>query len=150
MNQRTQIFILAVGAYLILLTFYGIFWFDSNALTLEGEEGSKGSTIYHQCQRQTPDWRARGCKNQDYDISNWRKKTVSVIITFQSEKPEHISMTIHSILCRTPDKLLKEIILVDDFNTKPLPDYISQMPRVKLIHNKKREGLIKSRVNGKR
>merc|ERR1712038_685336 len=63
--------------------------------------------------------------------------------------------TVHSILNRTPDSLLEEIILVDDQSThgylkSSLERYIRLLPKVRLLRNKVREGLIKSRMNGAR
>lgn len=60
-----------------------------------------------------------------------------------------------SVLNRTPEELLEEIILVDDFSDKPhmkmvLQDYIATQlpPKVRLIRTEKREGLIRARVIG--
>ena len=49
--------------------------------------------------------------------------------------------------------MLTEIILVDDFSDKvhlkqKLTDYISKLPRTRLIRNSRRYGLIRSRVIG--
>ena len=61
--------------------------------------------------------------------------------------------TVHSVLERTPEHLLKEIVLVDDFSDKehtkqPLDDYMSQFPKVKIVRMPKREGLIRARLKG--
>lgn len=62
---------------------------------------------------------------------------------------------IWSVLNRTPDELLEEILLVDDFSDKlhlqqNLDDYLAtkMSNKVKLIRTKKREGLIRARVIG--
>lgn len=62
---------------------------------------------------------------------------------------------IWSVLNRTPDELLEEIIIVDDFSDKvhlleTLEEYMStSLPRkVKLVRTEKREGLIRARVIG--
>lgn len=62
---------------------------------------------------------------------------------------------IWSVLNRTPDELLEELILVDDLSTKAhlmktFDEYISKtLPtKVKLIRTKQREGLIRARVIG--
>lgn len=59
------------------------------------------------------------------------------------------------MLNRTPDELLEEILLVDDFSDKlhlkqNLDDYLitNKLTKVKLIRTEKREGLIRARVIG--
>ena len=66
-----------------------------------------------------------------------------------------ISRTIHSIIDRTPDVLLSEIILIDDFSDlrhlgPKLEKYVSKHfdSRVKLIRLNQRHGLIKARLVG--
>ncbi|CRK88372.1 CLUMA_CG002149, isoform A, partial [Clunio marinus] len=61
--------------------------------------------------------------------------------------------TVHSVLDRSPDHLITEIILVDDFShfdhlKKPLEDYFAKYPKVKILRNDEREGLIRSRITG--
>lgn len=59
--------------------------------------------------RPLPDTRPQICQTLTYDIE--RLPTVSVIIPFFNEAPTILVRTIHSILNRSPDKLLQEIIL---------------------------------------
>lgn len=79
---------------------------------------------------------------------------VSVIIIFHNEHLSTLLRTCYSVLNRTPDKLLTEIILVDDASTIPdlgndLTVYIrTSLPMVKLIRLEQRSGLIKARVVG--
>lgn len=61
---------------------------------------------------------------------------------------------IYSVLNRSPNELLKELILVDDSSDKPhlkkpLDEYIDSGPsKLKLVRTEKREGLIRARVIG--
>ena len=97
------------------------------------------------------DTRPELCQRTKYDVSDFAP--TSVIIPFYNEALSMLLRTIHSILSRTPDVLLQEIILVDDASTYPylqssLNDYIALIPKVKLVRNEKREGLVRSRLIG--
>lgn len=111
---------------------------------------------------------AKECNDIKYNIDEL--PNVSVIIIFTNEIFSALVRTIWSVINRTPKKLLKEIILVDDFSDKDylketLRDYIdiylNTIPRdpnlsddnddlVKLIHLPERLGLIKARLEGAR
>lgn len=77
---------------------------------------------------------------------------------FYNEHPATLFRSINTILIRTPKHLLKEIILVDDNSdleelTANLEEGILKLninSKIKLIKNKEREGLIRSRVFGAR
>lgn len=62
--------------------------------------------------------------------------------------------TVHSVMNRTPDYILHEILLVDDFSDKAnlkgkLDKYIEKFNgKVRIIRNKEREGLIRTRSRG--
>ena len=61
--------------------------------------------------------------------------------------------TIHSIVNRSPDHLLEEILLIDDKSTmehlkEPLDEYIKQFDKVRIIHSEDRLGLIRCRMKG--
>ncbi|KAG8510431.1 Polypeptide N-acetylgalactosaminyltransferase 5 [Galemys pyrenaicus] len=61
--------------------------------------------------------------------------------------------SVHSVLNRSPLHLIKEILLVDDFSTKDylkdkLDKYMSQFPKVRVLHLKERHGLIRARLAG--
>ncbi|ELU15390.1 hypothetical protein CAPTEDRAFT_176329 [Capitella teleta] len=103
--------------------------------------------------RDIPDTRPEICRHFSYDLETFPK--VSVIIPFYNEALSMLLRTIHSVLRRTPEKLLEEIILVDDKSTDPwlhesLDHYVNLLPKVKLIRNAKRVGLIVSRMTGAR
>lgn len=108
---------------------------------------------------------ARECNDIKYNIDEL--PDVSVIVIFTNEIFSALVRTVWSVINRTPKKLLKEIILVDDFSDKDylkdtLRDYIdiywNTLPRdegsgdedglVKLIHLPQRLGLIKARLKG--
>ncbi|RCN39609.1 glycosyltransferase, group 2 family protein [Ancylostoma caninum] len=77
----------------------------------------------------------------------------SVVVCFHNEAWSVLLRTVHSVLERTPDKLLNELILVDDFSDmphtkEPLARYMAQFPKVKILRMEKREGLIRARLRG--
>ncbi|XP_021377218.1 polypeptide N-acetylgalactosaminyltransferase 1-like [Mizuhopecten yessoensis] len=104
--------------------------------------------------RSIPDTRHKECLTQTYpDVSTM--PTVSVVIIFCDEALQLILRNIHSILDKSPPHLIHEIILVDDKSTldylkDDLDLYVSYLPNVRVIHNKNREGLVKSRMIGAR
>lgn len=56
------------------------------------------------------------CKEKKYDYYNLPK--TSVIIAFYNEAWSTLLRTVHSVLETSPDILLEEIILVDDYSDK--------------------------------
>ncbi|XP_072331415.1 polypeptide N-acetylgalactosaminyltransferase 13 isoform X1 [Scyliorhinus torazame] len=101
--------------------------------------------------RTLPDVRLEGCKTKVYqdDLPD-----TSVVIVFHNEAWSTLLRTIHSVLIRSPKKVLREIILVDDdserdFLKKPLENYVKnlQVP-VKIIRMEQRSGLIRARLRG--
>lgn len=104
--------------------------------------------------RTLPDVRDPSCKNLKYPNVRQLPQT-SVIICFHNEAWSVLLRTVHSIINRSPRRLIKEIILVDDFSNKPhlgqqLEDYVRPLGIVKVVRAKKREGLIRARLLGAR
>jgi len=100
--------------------------------------------------RAIPDIRHKGCKSKLYHAT---LPTVSVVIPFYNEHWTTLLRTFHSVIDRSPSKLLKEIILVDDASTKPelkiqLDDYLGKMSKVTVIRLRERAGLITARLEG--
>jgi len=103
--------------------------------------------------RAVPDTRLDECKFWHYH-ENLPK--ASVVIVFHNEGRSVLLRTVHSIINRTPGQFLEEVLLVDDFSDKPelmegLERYIKIFRgMVRLVRNKEREGLIRSRSRGAR
>ncbi|KAG8506140.1 Inactive polypeptide N-acetylgalactosaminyltransferase-like protein 5, partial [Galemys pyrenaicus] len=116
-------------------------------------------------ERDLPDTRHNMCHYKRYPN---KLPTASVIICFHNEEFNALFRTVSSIVARTPQHLLEEIILIDDMSdfgkTEPKTcatprrqhdlkgklDYHLEIFRgkIKLIRNKKREGLVRCRLIG--
>ncbi|XP_077599949.1 polypeptide N-acetylgalactosaminyltransferase 12 [Stigmatopora nigra] len=91
------------------------------------------------------------CKDVHYDYRSL--PTTSVVIAFYNEAWSTLLRTVHSVLETTPDILLKELILVDDYSDRdhlkePLENYLSNLRKVRLIRATQREGLVRARLLG--
>ncbi|CRL04953.1 CLUMA_CG018212, isoform A [Clunio marinus] len=100
--------------------------------------------------RELPDIRTDYCKNMKYS-ENLPK--VSVILVFHNEAMSMILRSIHSILNRSPEHLLGEIVLIDDCSDIenlriPLKKEVDKLPKVRIIRSPTRIGLIKARMMG--
>jgi polypeptide N-acetylgalactosaminyltransferase len=103
--------------------------------------------------RSLPDARPYECSRVVYPLRSLG--TASIVIIYTNEIWSALIRTIWSVWNRTPDPLLNEIILVDDFSDKdelkdPLDKYIAYYfdERVKIIRLNQREGLIRARLKG--
>ncbi|XP_046442678.1 N-acetylgalactosaminyltransferase 7-like [Daphnia pulex] len=78
----------------------------------------------------------------------------SVVIVFHNEGWSTLLRTVQSVIDRSPPQFLEEVLLVDDFSEKAhlkrkLEDFIERYDgKVRLIRNKEREGLIRTRTRG--
>lgn len=101
--------------------------------------------------RTLPDMRVQECRRKQYPTALPR---ASIVIVLHNEPWSTLMRTIWSVVDRSPRELLEEIILVDDFSDlphlfRPLYAYIKIFPvQLRLWRNKKREGLIRSRLVG--
>nr|XP_057903605.1 polypeptide N-acetylgalactosaminyltransferase 12-like isoform X2 [Doryrhamphus excisus] len=91
------------------------------------------------------------CRDLDYDYTSL--PTTSVVIAFYNEARSTLLRTVHSVLETSPDILLKELVLVDDYSDRdhlkaPLEEYLSGLRKVRLIRATKREGLVRARLLG--
>ena len=101
--------------------------------------------------RNITDGRHPECRRVQYDLASL--PTTSVIFVFYNEWLSVLMRSVHSVLNRTPPQLLHEIVLVDDGSDKPwlgeeLEEYIRLLPKVKLVRNAQRSGLVKARLRG--
>lgn len=100
--------------------------------------------------RAIPDTRPEMCKDR---MVHDDLPSTSVIFCFVDEVWSTLLRSVHSVLNRSPPHLLKEIILVDDCSTRdylkePLDKYMAQIPKVKIVRLKERQGLIRARIAG--
>ena len=102
--------------------------------------------------RSLPDRRDDWCKENVLVDPNYLPST-SVIIIFHNEALSTLIRTVYSVINRSPPHLLAEIILVDDASNLPrlgqeLQDLVDTMPKVRLIRNSERKGLMVTRMKG--
>ncbi|XP_074246426.1 polypeptide N-acetylgalactosaminyltransferase 17 isoform X2 [Saimiri boliviensis] len=102
--------------------------------------------------RSIPDYRPTKCKELKYSKD---LPQISIIFIFVNEALSVILRSVHSAVNHTPTHLLKEIILVDDNSDEeelkvPLEEYVHKRypGLVKVVRNRKREGLIRARIEG--
>lgn len=101
--------------------------------------------------RPIPDSRNPMCKKKSYDVD---LPAASIVICFHNEAFTALLRTVHTVLLRSPPRLVHEIILVDDasefsFLKKDLDQYVQKhLPKVTVLHSKERLGLIRARMLG--
>ena len=98
-----------------------------------------------------PDTRPYECRK--INITSSALPTVSVVIPMHNEPWSTLLRTVHSVLSRSPPRLLHEIIIIDDkssleFLQSPLENYLYKFKKVKVIRSVERLGTMKSRVWG--
>ncbi|CAH1397713.1 unnamed protein product [Nezara viridula] len=101
--------------------------------------------------RSLPDMRDPWCKEDGRFLSDLLQ--TSIVIPFRNEAWSVLLRTVHSVLDRSPPHLIREIILADDFSDMEhlkwqLDEYVSRLPKTKIVRAAKREGLIRTRMLG--
>lgn len=80
--------------------------------------------------------------------------TASIIIVFIDEYPSVLLRTLHSVINRSPEQLIHEIIFVDDGSVnenvgKEFEEEVTRkFPKLKFIRRAQRDGLIAARMSG--
>eukprot|EP00095_Tigriopus_kingsejongensis_P002876 maker-scaffold52_size450388-snap-gene-2.16 protein:Tk02876 transcript:maker-scaffold52_size450388-snap-gene-2.16-mRNA-1 annotation:"polypeptide n-acetylgalactosaminyltransferase 9-like isoform x2" len=102
--------------------------------------------------RSLPDWRGDWCRNT-YTEERADLDSTSVVICFHNEAWSTLVRTVHSIINRSPDHLLEEILLIDDASTmdhlgQRLDSYMRKFDKVRIIRKPQRQGLIRCRMLG--
>ena len=85
--------------------------------------------------RSLPDMRKEWCKAPDRNLPVESLPQTDVIVCFHNEGWSVLIRTMHSILDRSPEKLIRNVILVDDASTndylkEELETYVAQYPKV--------------------
>jgi polypeptide N-acetylgalactosaminyltransferase len=102
--------------------------------------------------RSVPDQRSAACRNREYRVD---LPTTSIIIVYHNEGNSTLLRGLMSIIRKSPNQYLKEIILVDDASEgreylhRPLDEFVKTLPvRVRIFRNQERLGLMRSRLVG--
>lgn len=102
--------------------------------------------------RTIPDQRSDACKTREFPVD---LPNTSIIIVYHNEGNSTLLRGLVSIVNKSPVRYIHEIILVDDasvdreYLNQPLDDFVKTLPvTVKIIRNKDRLGLMRSRLVG--
>ncbi|XP_026697207.1 polypeptide N-acetylgalactosaminyltransferase 12 [Athene cunicularia] len=130
---------------------YGQFWPNTNTQFSGGVHLRMGCPVSKQPAGERNELSSCGCREKKYDYYSLPK--TSVVIAFYNEAWSTLLRTVHSVLETSPDILLEEIILVDDYSDKEhlkesLENYVAGLRKVRLIRANKREGLVRARLLG--
>ncbi|XP_060562485.1 polypeptide N-acetylgalactosaminyltransferase 13-like [Ruditapes philippinarum] len=97
-----------------------------------------------------PDQRPEKCKDIQYPSD---LPEVSIVITFREESVPSLLRTVYSVLETSPDRLIKEVILVDDgskdeFLKAAVEIHATNVDKIKLLRNEQALGLMRARQRG--
>ncbi|XP_077978670.1 polypeptide N-acetylgalactosaminyltransferase 4-like [Glandiceps talaboti] len=100
--------------------------------------------------RSLPDGRHKLCRDMNYTA---QLPASSVVICFHNEAWSVLLRTVHSVLDRTPDDILLEVLLIDDASTMhhlhiQLEEHMTSYNKVKIVRSPERLGLIRARLLG--
>ncbi|XP_030371943.1 polypeptide N-acetylgalactosaminyltransferase 8 [Scaptodrosophila lebanonensis] len=135
-------------------------WSADELLAIESSQNETGYNAWLSnrisVERKLHDMRHRRCKKLRYRLK--QLPPVSVVITYHNEQPSVLLRTLHSLKNRTPKRLLREIILVNDasdakeLSGSDFANYVSwKFPElVQHLQLPKQLGLMGARVEGAR
>ncbi|KAH7645703.1 polypeptide n-acetylgalactosaminyltransferase 13 [Dermatophagoides farinae] len=105
--------------------------------------------------RSLPDIRKQTCRVKKYPDN---LPDTSIIIVFHNEAWSTLARTVHSVILRSPHRLINEIILVDDasqrkFLGQELDEYMNKLSKeikiqIRILRSTNRIGLIRARIMG--
>jgi len=104
--------------------------------------------------RSLPDRRDDWCKlPENRAVAAEALPPTSVVVIFHNEAWSTLWRTVYSVLNRSPEHLVKEIVLVDDASTLPhlgdrLTQAVERAGKVKLVRLAERGGLMRARLAG--
>jgi polypeptide N-acetylgalactosaminyltransferase len=106
--------------------------------------------------REVPDARDERCRAvQPAGPALAALPTTTVVMVFHNEALSMLLRSVHSVLNRSPPALLLEILLVDDGSDRaelgaPLAQAVAALPKVALLRQPRRMGLVQARLRGAR
>ncbi|XP_014204346.1 polypeptide N-acetylgalactosaminyltransferase 35A-like [Copidosoma floridanum] len=103
-------------------------------------------------QREIPDTRHKLCRNLTYENN---LPSASIVICFYNEHYGTLLRSLYSIMNRTPENLLHEIILVNDYSDddslhERVKEFAGEHAKIRYYKTDEREGLIRARIFGAR
>lgn len=81
------------------------------------------------CLSDTPPFLSSWCSCRELKYDYLSLPTTSVVIAFYNEAWSTLLRTVHSVLETSPDVLLKEVVLVDDYSDRGAPQRCFRLPQ---------------------